>query len=89
MHLVVTGTWPPPVSSPDMFTGPKQRVRQIRRWAEVLKRLAQQHPTRPDDPDLQTQFESLLGVVWRCERMWRLEDRIEHQIEPRAPDTTG
>jgi hypothetical protein len=55
----------------------------------VLKRLPQQHPTQPDDPDLQTQFESLLGIVWRCERMWRLEDRIQHQIEPRAPDTTG
>ncbi len=85
MHLVVTGAWPPPLSRPDMLTGPKQRVRQIRRWAEVLKR----HPTQPDDPDLQTQFESLLGIVRRCERMWRLEDRIQHQIEPRAPDATG
>ena len=27
-------------------------------------------------PDLATQFESLLDVVWQCEREWRLDDRI-------------
>ena len=31
--------------------------------------------------DLQTQLESLLNTVWRSERMWRLEDRIDLQIE--------
>lgn len=28
-------------------------------------------------PDLQTQFESLLDQVWRCEAEWRLFDRID------------
>jgi hypothetical protein len=30
-----------------------------------------------DPPDLQTQFESLLDQVWRCEADWRLYDRID------------
>jgi hypothetical protein len=30
-----------------------------------------------DPPDLQTQFESLLDQVWRCETEWRLYDRID------------
>lgn len=30
-----------------------------------------------DPPDLQTQFESLLDQVWRCEAEWRLYDRID------------
>ena len=30
-----------------------------------------------DPPDLQTQFESLLHQVWRCEADWRLYDRID------------
>ena len=29
-----------------------------------------------DQPDLQTQLESLLDEVWRCESTWRLDDRI-------------
>jgi len=29
-----------------------------------------------DGPDLQTQLESLLDEVWRCESTWRLDDRI-------------
>jgi hypothetical protein len=28
-------------------------------------------------PDLQTQYESLLDQVWRCEADWRLYDRID------------
>ncbi len=28
-------------------------------------------------PDLPTQLESLLDIVWRCERTWKLEDRID------------
>jgi hypothetical protein len=31
---------------------------------------------RSDRPDLQTQLESLLDEVWRCESTWRLDDRI-------------
>jgi hypothetical protein len=31
---------------------------------------------RPDQPDLQTQLESLLDAVWHCESMWRFDDRI-------------
>jgi hypothetical protein len=30
-----------------------------------------------DQPDLQTQFESLLDQVWRSEAQWRLFDRID------------
>jgi hypothetical protein len=30
-----------------------------------------------DPPDLQTQLESLLDQVWRCEADWRLYDRID------------
>jgi hypothetical protein len=30
-----------------------------------------------DISDLQTQFESLLDQVWRCEAEWRLFDRID------------
>ncbi len=31
----------------------------------------------PNAPDLQTQYESLLDQVWRCEADWRLYDRID------------
>jgi hypothetical protein len=37
--------------------------------------MAAQSETR-EIPDLATQFESLLDVVWQCEREWRLDDRI-------------
>ena len=30
--------------------------------------------------DLDTQLESLLDLVWRCERTWNLEDRIDQLI---------
>ena len=30
-----------------------------------------------DPPDLQSQFESLLDQVWRCEADWRLYNRID------------
>lgn len=30
-----------------------------------------------DSPDLQTQLESMLDQVWRCEAEWRLFDRID------------
>jgi hypothetical protein len=30
-----------------------------------------------DPADLQSQFESLLDQVWRCEADWRLYDRID------------
>jgi hypothetical protein len=32
-------------------------------------------------PDLHTQLESLLDAVWWCERLWKLEDRIEAASE--------
>ena len=35
------------------------------------------HRRGSDSPDLQTQFESLLDQVWRCEADWRLYDRID------------
>lgn len=31
--------------------------------------------------DLDTQLESLLDLVWRCERTWNLEDRIDQLIK--------
>jgi len=31
--------------------------------------------------DLSTQLESLFDLVWRCERTWNLEDRIEQLIK--------
>lgn len=34
-------------------------------------------PTRVDPPDLQSQLESLLDQVWRCEAEWRVFDRID------------
>ena len=39
---------------------------------------ADREPRRgSDQPDLQTQFESLLDQVWHCEAQWRLFDRID------------
>jgi hypothetical protein len=38
-------------------------------------------------PDLATQLESLLDSVWRCERMWQLEDRIDGQIKFESRET--
>ena len=36
---------------------------------------------RPDDlPDLQTQYESLLDTVWRCESRARLQALIEARM---------
>jgi hypothetical protein len=36
-------------------------------------------PDRPnrDAPDVQTQFETLLDQVWRCEAEWRFDDRLD------------
>lgn len=34
---------------------------------------------RVEVPDLQTQFETLLDTVWRCEDRARLQDRIDAQ----------
>jgi hypothetical protein len=39
----------------------------------MAKKPRRQHSDRPD---LQTQLESLLDEVWRCESTWRLDDRI-------------
>ena len=30
-----------------------------------------------DAPDVQTQFETLLDQVWRCEAEWRFDDRLD------------
>ena len=35
-------------------------------------------PDRPNDvPDAQTQLETLLDQVWRCEAEWRFDDRLD------------
>lgn len=36
---------------------------------------------RLDMDDLQSQLESLLDQVWRCEAAWRREDRIDQAIQ--------
>ncbi len=36
--------------------------------------------TRPDVPDLRTQWESLLDQVWRSEADWRLWDRLDAAV---------
>ncbi len=41
----------------------------------------QTRSVRDSIPDLPSQLESLLDTVWWCERLWKLEDRIEHQIK--------
>lgn len=35
---------------------------------------------RLDTEDLQSQLEGLLDQVWRCEAVWRREDRIDQAI---------
>jgi hypothetical protein len=34
--------------------------------------------------DLSTQLETLFDLVWRCERTWNLEDRIDKLIRYEA-----
>lgn len=36
--------------------------------------------TRPDQPDLQSQLESLFDQVWRSESDWRLWDRVDQAV---------
>jgi len=43
----------------------------------------------PETVDLHTQLESLLGCVWRAEKMWRLEDRISMAVRDERPARTG
>lgn len=35
---------------------------------------------RPDQPDLQSQLESLFDQVWRSESDWRLWDRVDQAV---------
>ena len=41
------------------------------------RRRAVRFRARSDEPDLHTQFESLLDQVWRSESDWRLWDRLD------------
>ena len=43
-----------------------------------MKRHSEDRP-RVEVPDLQTQYETLLDTVWRCEDRARLQDRIDAQ----------
>lgn len=36
--------------------------------------------TPPDQPDLQSQLESLFDQVWRSESDWRLWDRVDQAV---------
>ena len=40
-------------------------------------------PKRHTGPDLQTQFEDLLGTVWAAEEEWKLDDRIDLAMQVR------
>src|SRR6266851_9400702 len=49
--------------------------------------MAQSKNDRNEVADFQTQLESLLDTVWRGERMWKLEDRMNLQVEAdRSPE---
>ena len=48
----------------------------------------QRRPSKPNPtaPDLQTQLEALLDMVWDSEANWRLDDRIDLALgEKRTP----
>ena len=47
-------------------------------WVEEITQMIAKEPRRQraNEPDLHTQLESLLDMVWRCESTWRLDDRI-------------
>lgn len=36
--------------------------------------------SRSDEPDLQSQLESILDQVWRSESDWRLWDRVDQAV---------
>ena len=36
--------------------------------------------SRPDQPDLHSQLESLFDQVWRSESDWRLWDRVDQAV---------
>jgi len=38
-----------------------------------------------DEPDLQSQLESILDSVWDAEENWRLDDRIDLALGRRRP----
>ena len=49
--------------------------------------MAQSKNDRNEVADFQTQLESLLDTVWRGERMWKLEDRMNLPVEAdRSPE---
>jgi len=43
----------------------------------VQRQRIQQSRDRIQVEDLHTQYESLLDCIWRRERIWKLEDRID------------
>lgn len=40
-------------------------------------------PSSEELAELETQLEDLLDVVWRCEREWRLDDKIALAVRQR------
>jgi len=52
------------------------------RHAQEQRRVSTRPPpaVRLDIEDLQSQLEGLLDQVWRCEAVWRREDRIDQAI---------
>jgi heme-degrading monooxygenase HmoA len=52
----------------------------VARWLRarfVSKRKTVKLQPRSNEPDLHTQFESLLDQIWRSEAEWRLWDRLD------------
>jgi hypothetical protein len=47
--------------------------------ATTARTVTTAHPDRPnrDVPDVQTQLETLLDQVWRCEAEWRFDDLLD------------
>jgi hypothetical protein len=59
----------------------------LRRCSGMGRLMAMSKNDRDGVADLQTQLESLLDAVWNGERMWKLEDRMNLQIEAdRSPE---
>jgi hypothetical protein len=55
--------------------------------AHLKSRRTRPTPPRPvaAAPDLQSQLEGLLGMVWEAEANWRLDDRIDLALGKRRP----
>lgn len=59
-------------------------------FAELLPKALRTCATWGDEAGLADAFEDLLDQVWRCEREWRLDDRIDVSLRRRrSPGDSG